>query len=31
VLSAARLEAAFDTSRVLRHAGRAVDALSELD
>jgi len=31
VLSAAKLEAAFDISRVLRHAGRAVDALNELD
>ena len=30
-LSAAKLEAAFDISRVLRHAGRAVDALNELD
>jgi adenylosuccinate lyase len=31
VLNAAKLEAVFDTSRVLRHAGRAVDALNELD
>ncbi|MEY4401713.1 MAG: adenylosuccinate lyase [Actinomycetota bacterium] len=30
-LDAARLASIFDTSRVLRYAGRAVDALSELD
>jgi len=31
ILNTAKLEDAFDTSRVLRHASRAVDALSELD
>ena len=31
VLDAKRLTLAFDTQRVLRHAGRAVDALSEID
>lgn len=31
VLDAKRLTSAFDTQRVLRHAGRAVDALSEID
>ena len=30
-LDAAKLASIFDASRVLRHAGRAVDALSELD
>jgi adenylosuccinate lyase len=31
VLDARRLTSAFDAQRVLRHAGRAVDALSEID
>ena len=31
ILNTAKLADAFDTSRVLRHASRAVDALSELD